>query len=914
MTITLNALQKQRRDTASNWTSNNTVLLAGEWGIESDTKKFKIGDGSTAWQSLDYVPIPDANRSLPGNLVVEGNFTVNGTTTTIDTSVLTVEDINIVIGKVSTPTDTTADGGGITLKGATDKTINWVDSTDSWTFSEHVDLASGKVFKINNSEILSATGLGSSVVSSSLTSVGTITSGTWNATAISGSKVTPDFGSQAITTTGGLSINGATVFNENGADVDFRIESDDNANMFFVDAGNNRIGIGTNSPLNNLHLHQADSEKCILQFTNTTTGTGATDGLHVGHVANENVAFWNHEDTDINIATDNTHRMVIKNDGLVGINLGNGVDPLELVHMKGNLYIVKNASGANEGNAIQFQTKTGGFDTSYGAAIHGLRVGNSSSYLRFDTGGQSEKMRLDEDGRLGIGTTNPTSAGSYTKFLQISDSNSASVAISRSASGSAHTLELGAFNGVSLIESTGNTSLKFKVNSEIRMLIDSSGRVLIGTTTEGSAGADEFTINTPSGHGGMTIRNDTSSNGNIWFSDGTSGSAEYAGYIQYAHNDDALVFGANADERMRIDSSGNVGIGTSSPTRPLHIASDEDLTSFTGTAKGAFCISNSDYANGEYSAIDFTYTTSDKPLGRIATKITSSGSFLSFGTSNTFFNGITNEAVIIDPSGNVGIGTSNPDRLLHLSGADTAIIRLENTDTSLTTNQIIGGVEFEKQDPSGGGVGVAGGLRMYSGVDGITTYLTLSTSDSSSNDVERLRINADGDVMVGRSNTTINTTNFGHVLFNDGTAINSRNAGASDAVMQSHGNAGTFRIMGDGDAENTNGRYTQISDIKYKENVVDANSQWDDIKAIKVRNFNFKSSTGWSTHKQIGIVAQELELTSPALVKTSFNRQRTESHKSVAQSIVYMKALKALQEAMAKIEVLETKVAALEAA
>ena len=138
MTVTLTALQKQRRDTASNWNSNNTVLLAGEWGIESDTKKFKIGDGTTAWQNLDYVPIPDTNRLLTGDLTVGGDFQVNGTTTTVNTNVLDVEDKNITLGKVSTPTDTTADGGGITLKGATDKTFNWIDSTDSWTSSEHI--------------------------------------------------------------------------------------------------------------------------------------------------------------------------------------------------------------------------------------------------------------------------------------------------------------------------------------------------------------------------------------------------------------------------------------------------------------------------------------------------------------------------------------------------------------------------------------------------------------------------------------------------------------------------------------------------------------------------------------------------------------------------------------------------------
>tara|TARA_Y100001963_G_scaffold136745_1_gene199702 strand:- start:236 stop:1150 length:915 start_codon:yes stop_codon:yes gene_type:complete len=81
------------------------------------------------------------------NLTLSGNLTVNGTTTTIDTTNLDVEDKNITLGKVSTPSDTTADGGGLTLKGATDKTFNWVNSTDSWTSSESIEVAAGKFFK-----------------------------------------------------------------------------------------------------------------------------------------------------------------------------------------------------------------------------------------------------------------------------------------------------------------------------------------------------------------------------------------------------------------------------------------------------------------------------------------------------------------------------------------------------------------------------------------------------------------------------------------------------------------------------------------------------------------------------------------------------------------------------------------------
>jgi len=82
--------------------------------------------------------------SVSTDATITGNLTVSGTTTTINTQTLDVEDKNVVIGKVSTPSDTTADGGGWTLKGATDKTWNWVNSTDAWTSSEHVNLLDSK--------------------------------------------------------------------------------------------------------------------------------------------------------------------------------------------------------------------------------------------------------------------------------------------------------------------------------------------------------------------------------------------------------------------------------------------------------------------------------------------------------------------------------------------------------------------------------------------------------------------------------------------------------------------------------------------------------------------------------------------------------------------------------------------------
>jgi hypothetical protein len=260
---------QQRRGTAAQWISTNggngPILNPGEIGYESDTNKFKIGDGTNHWINLDYfidasstvnpafgssitfegatandfettlaitdptadrtITFPDAtgtvaltsdiavtasstttftNKTLTSpkinedvavtatatelnyvdgvtsaiqtqlndkaplaapeftgnasavNLTISGDLTVNGTTTNLNSTNLVVEDKNIVLGDTATPTDTTADGGGITLKGATDKTFNWVDATDSWTSSEHINLASGKTLKYNGTDLVAA--------------------------------------------------------------------------------------------------------------------------------------------------------------------------------------------------------------------------------------------------------------------------------------------------------------------------------------------------------------------------------------------------------------------------------------------------------------------------------------------------------------------------------------------------------------------------------------------------------------------------------------------------------------------------------------------------------------------------------------------------------------------------------------
>ena len=155
----------------------------------SDTEIGYLNGVTSAIQTQMDAKAPLAAPALTGdatavNLTISGNLTVNGTTTNINSTNLVVEDKNIVLADVTTPTDTTADGGGITLKGATDKTLNWVDATDAWTSSEDFNLLTGKVYEINGTSVLSGSTLGSGVTGSSLTSVGTITSGTWTGTTI----------------------------------------------------------------------------------------------------------------------------------------------------------------------------------------------------------------------------------------------------------------------------------------------------------------------------------------------------------------------------------------------------------------------------------------------------------------------------------------------------------------------------------------------------------------------------------------------------------------------------------------------------------------------------------------------------------------------------------------------------------
>lgn len=143
----------------------------------------------------------------------------------------------------------------------------------------------------------------------------------------------------------------------------------------------------------------------------------------------------------------------------------------------------------------------------------------------------------------------------------------------------------------------------------------------------------------------------------------------------------------------------------------------------------------------------------------------------------------------------------------------------------------------------------------------------------------------------------------------DNNNVNQYFIGCQDSTTQ------RFYVFSDGDVVNHDNSYGAISDENLKQQIVDASSQWDDIKGIKVRNYKYNSDVDQYGDSddlwRLGVVAQELELVSPHLVKDTVSEDGSIT-KAVKYSVMYMKAVKALQEAIDRIETLEAKVAVLE--
>jgi len=152
-------------------------------GIKTFTNAVNITDNTGSGSYTSGALVVTGGVGIGGTLNVQGDLNVQGTFTTINSTTITVADKNIELGVVAVPSDLTAEAGGITLRGATNKSINWYSGV-GWSSSESWNLAASNTYKINGTTVLSSNTLGTGVIFSSIQTAGIITSGTWSATAV----------------------------------------------------------------------------------------------------------------------------------------------------------------------------------------------------------------------------------------------------------------------------------------------------------------------------------------------------------------------------------------------------------------------------------------------------------------------------------------------------------------------------------------------------------------------------------------------------------------------------------------------------------------------------------------------------------------------------------------------------------
>ena len=372
-----------------------------------------------------------------------------------------------------------------------------------------------------------------------------------------------------------------------------------------------------------------------------------------------------------------------------------------------------------------------------------------------------------------------------------------------------------------------------------------------------------------------------------------------------------LSFETNGTRAVTIDTSQRVGVGTTANPGSYNaqLAVSGGRLAVVYTASGIELDPQFGFVAGTVRAYD-RITSSYKTLGL-------TGDTVAFGISDI-------EKARIDSSGRLLVGTSSYD-------GNARVVAQGNTSDN-TTGALA--IRLNNTRPSGGDVNI-GALRFESlsnttnnyhyasiscfsdGASGSDTdipgRLVFSvTRDGSASPTEALRISNSGQatLFAGSSQDVLRVKTQSGA----GTAL-ALFVGAHSATGVTDG-TGSIIIWSNGNVVNTNNSYGAISDLKLKENIVDAGSQWSDIKALQVRKYNFKEG---QTHTQIGLIAQEVEQVSPGLVSESPDRDAEGNDlgtvtKSVNYSVLYMKAVKALQEAMERIETLEAKVAALESA
>ena len=291
----------------------------------------------------------------------------------------------------------------------------------------------------------------------------------------------------------------------------------------------------------------------------------------------------------------------------------------------------------------------------------------------------------------------------------------------------------------------------FITNTTERMRLTSGGNLLVnGTVTPLSGNATVVISGLGTNGGGLQLSGGAAG--------GVSEQSLNGGGVTWNTYTGAVGSETYA-ERMRLDSNGNLGVGVSTLSLGGRLTVGKaSVPSFTGAASGVVTVSDTSSTLNSYTALDFTNTNQQLPLARMAMQFTSSGSYLSLGTTNSYGSGVNNTAMTIDPTGSVGIGTSSPiTKLTVQTAALTDAIRWTDNITS------------------------TGILSTASGLSTMWTTTALGFGTGSGAYTERMRISGSGNLLVGT--TTVPSSGSSTLVINgQGT-----NAGGVEYVNQNNG-------------------------------------------------------------------------------------------------------------------------------
>lgn len=501
-------------------------------------------------------------------------------------------------------------------------------------------------------------------------------------------------------------------------------------------AGNVGIGaaVSSNAVQSLLHLMSTAGGGDVprIRFSNGFTGHSATDGSFIGISNNSQLDFWNFENNAMRFATNNSERMRIDGAGIVGIGVtpsawGSNWRAIETAGNSSSVLAAANVNGVGLSSNV-FNDNSGWIYKTTGAAARYSVNTNTHQWFVAPSGtaGTSvtftQAMTLDASGNLGVGTASPicrlevassANVNALTVGNRGANTSNALVLLSTSSIGSAMSMSAG--DGIDLrIPSGVNNAVRTALSAEnyagtspnwadVQVLLGSSNSVSARRAAIAYNGADNalsFRTGATGSHSSQTLsgteRMRITSTGDVGigatapdarlrvsgvenglqarFSRVDGRGLAISTFLSAGTSDNGVLYNAGAfadaqhiwqsggTERMRIDSAGNVGIGTASPSQRLHVSGSTVLAATSDTATALY-VRGTSYGvrigSGVGSALiegvdNAGGTTSYQPLAV-------GGSIVTFPISNI-------ERMRIDASGNVGIGTASPGRRLDVNG------------------------------------------------------------------------------------------------------------------------------------------------------------------------------------------------------------------------------------------------------